>query len=142
MSRKLALTAGLLLVSTAVSVAGDRPGQHFITAWDLNGDGVVSLEDAREQRANVFAMFDENDDGILDPAEFEVLAEHRAADAAQHGGGGRKHAQMGRGMGLEFNDGDGNGVVTLEEFLDGTARWFALIDSNGDGQITSDDFAP
>ena len=145
MKTTLTIAAVALSLSATVASAGEVPGAHFVQAWDLNGDGHVSLADAREQRANVFAMFDESEDGVMDESEFATFAEHRAADAQEQGEAGGKAAKerrkkMGQGMGLAFNDANGDGKVTLEEFVAGTKAWLAMIDRNGDGRIDLSDF--
>ena len=43
---------------------------------------------------------------------------------------------------IENWDDDGDGRVTLAEFLGVTEAWFAGVDRNGDGVITTDDFGP
>ncbi len=145
MKTTLTIAAVALGLSAPLAAAGEVPGAHFVEAWDLNGDGHVSLEDAREQRANVFAMFDANEDGVMDASEFATFAEHRAEDAKDHGEAGGEAAmerrrKMGEGMGLAFNDANGDGKVTLEEFIAGTEAWLALIDRNGDGKVDLSDF--
>ncbi|KAF0174313.1 MAG: EF hand domain-containing protein [Rhodobacteraceae bacterium] len=39
-----------------------------------------------------------------------------------------------------FNDTDGDGLVSRDEFMAKTADWFAKMDRNGDGNVTVDDF--
>ena len=46
------------------------------------------------------------------------------------------------GMEMSFNDVDGDGVVTREEFLGQVDAWLASIDRNNDGVITAADFGP
>jgi Ca2+-binding EF-hand superfamily protein len=43
-------------------------------------------------------------------------------------------------MTLEFNDADGNGEITMEEFTGNSEAWFALLDRNADGVVTTADF--
>ncbi len=145
MKTTLTIAAVALSLSATVATAGEVPGAHFVEAWDMNGDGYVSLADAQEQRANVFAMFDENEDGVMDASEFATFAEHRAEDAQDHGEAGgdaakERRKNMGKGMGLAFNDANGDGKVTLEEFVAGTEAWLAMIDRNGDGKVDLSDF--
>ena len=85
--------------------------------------------------------------------EFDAFDEMRAADQEQmraemgvKAGGGMGQG-MGKGMmraegGLmrKFNDSDGDGSVSREEFVGRTAEWFAMMDQTGDGTITVDDF--
>ena len=61
------------------------------------------------------------------------------ATSAFAGGGERKAAI---GITLGFNDVNGDGSVTLSEFINQSAAWLALVDRNGDGVVTSDDFGP
>jgi Ca2+-binding EF-hand superfamily protein len=41
-----------------------------------------------------------------------------------------------------FNDTDGDGLVARAEFMARVPDWFAMMDSNGDGGVTTDDFGP
>ncbi|KZM50423.1 EF-hand domain-containing protein [Labrenzia sp. OB1] len=140
----LAIAALMTLTAVPTVLAGDRPGAHFIENWDLNSDGEVTAEEARERRSDVFASFDANEDGYLDAEEYELFDEARAQDMADN-----EPARMGRGarnpangMRLEVNDIDGDGKVSEEEFLDNAPDWIARIDRNGDGVVSLVDFGP
>ena len=54
-----------------------------------------------------------------------------------HGMGGEE-----QGMGRVFNDVDGDDRVSREEFMARVPDWFAMMDRNGDGGITTSDFGP
>jgi len=41
---------------------------------------------------------------------------------------------------MQFNDVNGDGQVSREEFMARTDDWYAMMDKNGDGTITADDF--
>lgn len=142
MIRKLAVTAALALTTPAAYGQIGQPGLHFIENWDLDGNGAVTLEEAKTRRADVFYMFDTDENGVLDAEEYVRFDETRAADMAAnaHGQGGMQQANA--GMTLAFNDTDGNGEVTEAEFLDRVAAWFEMMDRSGDGLITTDDFGP
>ena len=45
-------------------------------------------------------------------------------------------------MQMAFNDVDGDGLVTREEFLGQVGAWLTSIDRNADGVITAEDFGP
>lgn len=45
-------------------------------------------------------------------------------------------------MTLAFNDVNGDGAVSREEFLSRTMNWLSVIDRNGSGDVTSEDFGP
>ena len=179
MMRVLPLTAALLLSATAVFAEETGPGGHFVTNWDLDTNGSVSLAEATERRGDIFTTFDADGDGMLSPAEYTAFDEARAADQAnmreemggegmgQGQGQGKGHGQgkgMGQGKGKgkghgdghgkgpgngeeqgmmrAFNDIDGDGLVSREEFLSRVPDWFAQMDRDGDGAIRTTDFGP
>lgn len=122
---------------------GGVPGAQFMTAWDLDADGQATLDELTEMRGTVFAMFDLDESGILDAEELGWFAEARAADMENHEGGpqGRQRLQqVGDGLGVEANDRDGDGQVSLAEFIDATPDWLTAIDRDGDGVVSSADF--
>lgn len=146
-------TALTLALSGAAVAQQGNPGVHFVQNWDGDGDAAVTLEEAQTKRDNLFTTFDADEDGKLSSVEFDAFDEMRAADQEQmreemgvKAGGG-----MGQGMGKgmmraeggmmrKFNDADGDGAVSREEFVGRTAEWFAMMDQTGDGTITEDDF--
>lgn len=157
MTRILPGTAAALMLASAAFSENLGPGSHFVTNWDLDSNGSVSLEEATERRGDIFTTFDANNDGLLSHEEYTAFDEARAADQAamreEMGGEG-----MGQGMGhgkgkghgnpedsgmmREFNDGDGDGQVSRDEFLSRVPDWFAKMDRDGSGAITTDDFGP
>jgi len=137
------ITALCLSVCAAAAQAQDGPGQKFMTNWDLDGDGAVTLSEAKAMRENIFAAFDANEDGSLSSDEYDMFDAARANDMASVNAAGR--APMRRvvgGLKREVTDLDQDGTVTLEEFLDSTAAWHDEIDRDGDGVITPQDFTP
>ncbi|EFO29646.1 EF hand domain-containing protein [Roseibium sp. TrichSKD4] len=145
LSKHTALLSLVLMMGAGVSLAAGKPGAHFIENWDLNQDGQVTAEEARERRSDVFASFDSNDDGYLDAEEYVFFDEARANDQKNHEGGkGQGHGKGKRnpanGMKLEVNDTDKDGKVSQDEFLDNAASWIEMIDRDGDGVVTTADF--
>lgn len=140
------LTLVLALAAPAV-MAQETPGTHFIENWDLNEDGTVSVAEITERRDLVFTMFDNDENDALDATEYAMFDETRAADMEMNAGGhaGGQNGQGGKmmqGMTMAFNDTDGDGMVTREEFVAGSAGWFAMLDRNGDEAVTAEDFGP
>lgn len=160
------LLALALLLGTAASAENMTPGAHFLQNWDQDGDGIVSLEEATTKRNDLFASFDADEDGKLSAEEYRAFDDMRSADqemmreemGAGMGQGmgqgqGMGHGK-GRGMGMGigkgtpeeggmmrgFNDTDGDGMVSREEFTSRTADWLAMMDHDGDGQVTAADF--
>lgn len=159
MKRTLTFAALTLALSGAAFAQAGNPGAHFVQNWDEDGDGIVLLEEAKTKRDNLFTTFDADEDEKLSPEEYVAFDEMRAADqeamreemGKMAGGGMGKGKGMGQGMGpgmmraeggmnRGFNDADGDGLVSREEFVGRTPDWFAMMDSDGDGKITAEDF--
>lgn len=142
MKNVLATTVVALLIAAPV-FAQNVPGGHFVENWDLDENGEVSFEEAAERRGDIFLTFDSDDNGILNGEEYDMFDEARAADQENSGGGhGKGNANAANAMSREFADTNGDGQVTREEFLSGTADWFTMRDRNGDGVVTTKDFGP
>jgi hypothetical protein len=153
MNRILIVAAATLALSGGAFAQQGNPGAHFVQNWDQDGDGVVTLEEAQTKRDNLFTTFDADENGALSSEEFDAFDEMRAADQEQmrEEMGGKAGGGMGKGMGQgmmgaergmmrDFNDADGDGLVSREEFVGHTANWFAMMDRNGDAKATEDDF--
>ncbi|WGT49177.1 calcium-binding protein [Thioclava nitratireducens] len=157
--------AAALLLGAAPGFAQTAPvpGQEFLLQWDLDGDGGVTLSEARERRGDIFTMFDENEDDAYSAAEIAMIDEHKAMERAAGkdpghqmpegmGQGPGERQGQGRAMrsghdvpaaeGLRAFDANGDGVISRVEFVGGTDWWFAMRDRNGDGVLTSADFGP
>jgi len=149
--KRIPLLIAAIALGTVAYAQQNIPGAHFIENWDFNEDGQVTKAEAVERRGDIFTTFDENDDGILSASDYAAFDEARDADheAVQQGddaeqgkGKGQDGGKYGRGQGmaLQFNDVNGDGQVSRDEFIDRTDDWFAMMDKNGDGTITADDF--
>jgi len=137
----LIATATATMLTTS-AFAGGTPGAGFLENWDADANGAVTLAEVTEKRENIFYTFDESGDDVLTGEEYVAFDEARAADQENEsrGNGGGGHGKASVGMTLEFNDVDGNGEVTLEEFLGNSEAWFAILDRNADGVVTTADF--
>lgn len=138
----LILATALSLPFAAIAEEG-QPGAHFIENWDLDADGHVTLAELTEKRGDVFYTFDSDGDGILTAEEYSYFDDARAVDMENqpaHAGG--RMGKVQEGMILSFNDTDGDGAVSQEEFLAHAADWLALIDRDGSGDVTTADFGP
>lgn len=67
------LSVMALVVAMPVAAQAVTPGENFLTNWDYNGDGQVSLSEVLERRGDLFDSFDANSDGVLSAEE---LAAH------------------------------------------------------------------
>ena len=143
----IAMVLGLAL--SAGSALAQVPGERFMQVWDLDGDGKVTLEEAKTQRADIFNAFDRNSDVRLDAEELQALDAAREAEQADRPSPGRRLGLGGKGQGMKAAgeglshaklDENGDGTVSGAEFVSGTAAWHARLDRDGDGVVTSDDF--
>lgn len=136
----LALAAALAL---PVSAQQGAPGSHFIENWDLNEDGQVTVDEATQKRADIFIMFDQDENGALDSAEYDLFDETREIDIKENvGAQAGPMAKLSQAMNREFNDADSDGLVTNKEFLSGVPAWFEKMDRDKDQVITTNDFGP
>ena len=144
MNRIASLAAVLCLAGGVATAQQVAPGANFITQWDLDGDGTVTLAEATERRGDIFSMFDADENDLLSAEEYTMFDETRAADMAANaeaegmmlGGHGPMNAGLERGA----NDTNGDGTVSREEFVAMTGTWIGMMDRNGDGGVTVDDF--
>ncbi|PTV96400.1 EF hand domain-containing protein [Rhodobacter aestuarii] len=101
MKRLITFTAALALVAGSVpALAQDAPepvvpGQEFMLMWDLDSDGQVTLDEAREHRSDIFTMFDEDENGSFSPEELKGIDEFKLAQLDAGMGPGH---QMPEGM--------------------------------------------
>jgi hypothetical protein len=137
------LTFTLATLLPIAAAAQGAPGSHFIENWDLDGDGAVTIAELTEKRGDVFYTFDYDENGLLDEEEYFYFDEARANDMKNQGD--EAQGKMGRvqeGMQMAFNDADGDGMVSEEEFLAKAADWLTLIDRDASGDVTTADFGP
>lgn len=142
------LAAALLMPLPVLAQGNGTPGAGFIAEWDMSGSGTVTPENIRERRASLFEMFDLDGSGLLDAAELQnmtqTIADREAVEAEQAKGAGYGGNGPGQiihdAMGLAFNDADGDGQITSAEFAAASDRLFPMIDRNGDGVVTTADF--
>lgn len=140
---KTLLLTTALLIPVAAFAADGQPGSHFIENWDLDANGAVTLAELTEKRGDVFYTFDSDDDGMLTAEEYSYFDDARKVDMqnnAERSGG--KMGKVQKGMTIEYNDTDGDGSVSRNEFLANTTDWLAIIDQDGSGDVTFADFGP
>lgn len=149
------LIAALICAPVIASASGNgtgQPGAQFLIEWDRSGTGSVSLGDMQTRRAEIFEMFDLNGDGVIDADEAANMAQTVAGKEENKGradakpGKGQAQGGMGPGrvihdaMSFAFNDSNGDGVITKDEFVAATVQVFAALDRNRDGALTMADF--
>lgn len=144
--KRLTILIAAIAFGTAVNAGNGQPGAHFIESWDQDEDSQVTLAEVTERRGDIFVTFDEEDDGVLSAQDYVMFDAARAADQegqggqGGHGQGGGNAQKASVGMELEFNDVNGDGSVSNEEFMARSADWFQILDRNQDGVVTTADF--
>ena len=137
--RSLALTAALVVLSTAPAVAQTAPQNAPPPAGGSPGGpgmgggmGMMlprTTADVGPWSDRLFARLDGNADGAITADELAMLARPEIASR----GGGRLRAMISQ------SDSSRDARVTSEEMTAGAQRLFARMDKNSDGQLADDE---
>lgn len=112
-------------------------GDRAMEQWDADGDGKVTLDEARAQRGTVYDALDADGNDDLTADEIED-AQKRLRDRLPNLPPRRRDVDL--TAALSALDADGDGKLTKAEYLDATPRWFERRDANGDGVLTASEF--
>jgi Ca2+-binding EF-hand superfamily protein len=140
----LALAACLAAPAMAQQAAPAQPspGQNFLSIWDQDGDGTVTLEELQSRRGEIFWSFDDDEDGTLSTEEFDALTAARLSGMQRPDGRGMRNPQGRRAMRFETMDADGDGSLTEDEYLGAAEAWLQAMDADSDGALTESEFGP
>lgn len=163
MNRVLRLATILALSGAALPALAQQapdpavvPGQAFLAQWDLDGDGQVTLAEARSHRADIFTMFDSDGDGVFSAGELAGIDDFKQAQLEAGMGPGHQRPEgmtpgagigrgMGQGQGMGMGQGQGMGPgqgmgMAGQGFLAPAADQMRWLDSDGDGRVTQAEF--
>ncbi|TCR71455.1 EF-hand domain-containing protein [Rhizobium sp. BK376] len=113
MRRTIAILGSLLLASCSAMASDRERARDMFRELDTNGDHKLEFSEIEAARARLFDRLDVNRNGILDPQEIQAAVE--SAKSAK-----------GAGAGMQLAD------LQLRK---------AMMDRNGDGKISRDEFA-
>jgi Ca2+-binding EF-hand superfamily protein len=104
---------------------GGGRGEHLFEQFDSNHDGLITQAEIDEVQSSRLAGFDQDNDGSLNLEEYQAMwldaMRERMVDRFQ------------------AHDDDGDGIVTVEEFVESYSSIVRRLDRNEDGQLTRDD---
>lgn len=122
-------------------------GKRYLRSLDENHDGRIAKKEFLARSREQFAELDRNRDGALSPRELEKAREQarkKRDEARRRAGKPPMPAEADQGRkpllyGLAERDLDGDGRITLGEFLAKRERTFAELDTNRDGVISREE---
>ncbi|PID37054.1 MAG: hypothetical protein CR993_01960 [Rhodobacterales bacterium] len=140
-SRSLILITAAFAFAAPVAAHADVFSEHFLSKYDANGDGAVSLEEVKKKRTRGFGKWDANGDGQLDPNEYGALKAHHATQEALHRSHGMADipGKVHDAMHVYVMDTNRDGMTSAEEFLAASVAWFKSVDTDGDGRLTAEE---
>lgn len=172
MKRLLTLTTVIALVAgvgpalaQTNGTAAFVPGEEFMAQWDVNGDGKVTLAEAREHRGDIFSMFDSDDNGSFSEDELKGIDEHKLMELEAGMGPGHNMPEgmqprqgMGPGQGQGRGPGQGQGPgqgmrqgqmgqgqmaqgqMMGQGLTQSAEDGMKMFDANHDGTVTREEF--
>lgn len=127
---KTAFISALFAAALVTPVMATDSTTAFFDEWDLNSDGAVSQLEAHTHLTAIFSSFDTNLDGYIDDDDDVSIDDEDLEEDTEESD-----------VVIDFDDGDGDGRVSLVEFIALSADWLTLMDADADGVITTADFA-
>lgn len=125
-----AVLAGIVVAAGAAQAQGGMAQLDF-AELDLNGDGMLSMDELQAMAETRFAAIDADGDGGLSQEELLAAANRAAGDRAAN-------------MIARF-DANGDGLLQIDEMPrrggERGARMFSRLDADSDGMISEAEFA-
>lgn len=137
-----AAAAAALLAGGGAALYANTGAHGPMAKFDADGDGAITLAEARAGAGKMFAGADSDKDGRVTHEEMRAFhgkmgGPHRGPHGGGHAGGPPPHVKgEGKPGGPMHLDSNGDGTLTLAETQSGIERHFGELDSNRDGSIT------
>ena len=137
---RILLMVGLTVVSAAAWAGSGKYGDskgRFMSFFDTNGDGVVTMDEFNTAAANRFDNIDGNNNGVVTLEEFQIYIgqkrierrqqKFQAMDSNNDGQGSQSeyisYKQKRAESRFQSMDVNKDGVVTMEEYDARKSRW-------------------
>lgn len=144
-------TVGILAAPIAAQPMQSDRSNRLFSMLDANGDGIVTKEEYKTFRDQMFVRHDTNGDGTLTQDDMQGGARMGGGRGPQSGGPGGQ-GMMGPGgqgrmgnmpmRGMMEADGNQDGKIARDEWDARTEELFTLRDRNKDAQLTPDEMGP
>ena len=105
-----------------------HPAVNILTAFDANGDGIVTRAEMEAGLRAAFAKADANHDGKLDEAEARAVNQQRLAED--------------QSTASPLVDWNHDGYIDFNEFAANARSLFDEMDRDGDGQLDAKELHP
>jgi len=116
------------VVPAVLDPAAARPLESF-TGMDADSDGVVSSAEYAKAAQTMFRLTDADRDGSVTVAEMD------ATERAVGGNDATQSAVPSSEKTIAMSDSDGDGELTLAEYVGGSNGLFAKMDANADARL-------
>lgn len=127
----IASIAALGLMTVSASALTFNPAQFI--GIDRDVDNRISADEANNYRLRYFKALDQNGDGSV---EFEEYVQaNKLRSPVQE-----KDAKVDMPDEYKMADANSDTVLTLEEFLEDGRKKFKVLDKDGDGYVSRDEF--
>jgi Ca2+-binding EF-hand superfamily protein len=133
-----AVVAPVALAQEPETAPGGSPADAFMQQLDKDGDGKVSLDEAKAPQQEQFTKMDTDGSGTLDTAEagasFKAQVPPEMLEAMKERGMPDPGETFVKNL-----DTDGDGTVDAAEFEQPSIKSFTAMDKDGDGGATKEE---
>ena len=132
------LTLAALLTAGGLGTQAEAQfgkGTFIFMMLNKNGDNVIDRSEIEAHRERMFTEMDTNADGVITVQEMEAARTAARNRRARQQTGGASPEER-RAQAWASLDGDGDGLVSRDEFVAQEPAMLTLGDTNGDGQLT------
>ncbi|KAA0685360.1 EF-hand domain-containing protein [Neorhizobium sp. P12A] len=132
MRRTIAILGSLLLASCSAMASDRERARDMFRELDTNGDRKLEFSEIEAARARLFDRLDVNRNGVLDPQEIQAAVE--SAKSAKGAGAGMQLADLQQRKAMMDRNGDGK--ISRDEFASFIPDRLIKADADGDQALS------